>query len=95
MAYINAYKDVKLKKWSNVLTEYIRLTGYVLGPQCAEDARLKIRGLKEKYRRLMKHNCTSGNSPKPVPELMEDAFGADTCLVTQVVESCKILFIFS
>ena len=87
MAYISAYKDRPIKKWTAVAAAYRELTGESVE---AEPLRLKLRTMKERYRRLIKWNDTSGNDAKPVPEELEDAFGMDAAVESATVESSQV-----
>ena len=87
IAYQGAYANSKLKKWIHVVTEFHKLTPGRHTSMTSETARLKIRSLEQKYSRLKKHNDTSGNDPKLIPEAMEDAFGAKHAAVFSTLDS--------
>lgn len=85
--YVHYYKKSKIKKWSSVAEQYNKVCpGRAVD---GESIRLKIRNLKERYQRLTKHNNTSGNDNKDIPEVLEDAFGQEVDLEAIVVESSR------
>ena len=60
--------DKRSLKFRKLLPEHMPLL-------TSEGVRLKIRNLEAKYKKLKKHNDTTGNEPKMIPESLEDAFG--------------------